>query len=577
MHLSASLKYFLLPIAIFLGIFLNYFLPLSQFYLVFFLIFFSLFFLKAHYWHLFSLFLCLGFFRADNYFPHQKEDFVCAGIWQVVDFPNKKIPYGEDLKLKLKSPCCPKLKNRIVKVSNFHDKVKIGEVFEAELKIKPRKMDFYSSLPKNAVKIQENSGFINNLRRKLSEKIKTLYPNNYAWVEALLIGKKTELNFDAKTALTRSGTNHIVAISGLHLAIFSAIFYFLAFRLVLKTRLNFYLEPHSAGLVAALIFSLFALVLTGIQIPTLRAWLMIFALFSGWFLKNSLRGMWALWLSLIPVLFLEPSAPFKAGFWLSYIATATIILSYPVIKNFSLLRQLIILQFLITLTLYPLVWAFWGGVSLVSPLINLVLIPLLPYLLILLLSSLIFPYLAGISGKFLELYLNPIFVSSSWDFSYVMPNFQPTVVAGILISLSLLFLIAKLKKISLFLILLATIFSIFTIFNREKQIFNTKEKMAIIFYKNQTVIVNAGYRLRERNEAQRYLLPYLRNRAIKPDFLIITKDSIWTTGGILPLKKQYPNLKIISLDKNAQLAFDFEYYDNVNEELGMRSEELDVK
>ena len=562
MNFKAPQKYFFLPIAVFSGIFLNYFFPFPYFYLVFLLIFSSFFFLKAHYLHFFSLLLFLGFLRADNFFAHNHSEFSCSGLWQVVDFPSKKIPYGQNLKLKLKKGSCPLLKNRILRVSNFRDKAELGDFFKAELKIKARKIDFYASLPKNADKIQKNAGKILEIRKTLNQRIKNFYPQNYAWVEALLIGNKTDLTFDDRTALSRSGTSHMVAISGLHLGIFSAFFYFLIKKIVSKTRLRFRVEPHSAGLWAALIFSFIALILSGMQVPTLRAWLMISALFSGWFFKNSLHGIWALWLSLIPVLFLEPSAPFKAGFWLSYLATASIILSYPKIKERSLLGQFLILQILITLTLYPLVWAYFGGISLISPLINLMLIPLLPYLLILLLTSLIFPNLAGISNDFLELLLNPIFVSSSWDFSYLIPNFQPSILAGILISLSFLFFLAKFKKISLIFLIFAAIFTIFLIFNREDKVFNTREKMGIFFYKNQVVILNSGYRLKERSEAEFYLLPYLRRRAVKADFLILTKDSIQTTGGLLPLKRQYPNLKIISLDKKAQLAFDFDYCGN---------------
>ena len=477
----------------------------------------------------------------------------------MVDFPVKKIPYGQQLDLRLKNGSCPKLKGRLIKTSNFYEKAKLGDFFQAELKIKAGKINFYSNLPKNAEKIQEKRGKLLNLRLFLSQKIKNLYPKNYAWVEAFLIGNKTELNFEAKNALKRSGTAHIVAISGLHLAIFSGLFYFLASQIVLKTNLRFHIEPHSAGLFFSLIFSFFALLLSGSQIPTLRAWIMIFCLFSGWIFKNSLPSFWALWLSLIPVMLLEPDCFFKAGFWLSYLATATIILSFPVIKDKNIFAQFFYLQIFIFLTLLAPIWAYFGGFSLSSLFINLLIIPVLPYLLMLLLFSLFLPFLLPLTNYFLELFLNPIFISSQWESFYLEPKFQPSIFSGILLSLAFLAWLKNFKKLSLISLIFATVFSIFLLFNKKDIFFNTKEKMAIIFYQNKTIIFNTGYRLKERNEAERYLLPYLKKRALKPDFLILTKDSIWTTGGILPLKKQYPDLKIWTLEPKTELAFDFEY------------------
>src|SRR4029078_2084778 len=84
--------------------------------------------------------------------------------------------------------------------------------------------------------------------------------------------------------------------------------------------------------------------------------------------------------ALILVLLLDPRAPLAAGFWLSFVAVGVILL----LETTSLVRvgrtvQLLRLQLAVMVTLAPLTFAVFGGVSLVGFGVNLLAISLISF------------------------------------------------------------------------------------------------------------------------------------------------------------------------------------------------------
>ncbi len=106
--------------------------------------------------------------------------------------------------------------------------------------------------------------------------------------------------------------------------------------------------------------------MSGAQAPVVRAWWM-FALWAGhWFYAPLRGGLLALMLTAVGLLLYDGAILFSASAWLSFYATAVVIVLY---RRYHRRRPLAIwwrVQLGLTLALLPLGWAIFGGVSVVG-------------------------------------------------------------------------------------------------------------------------------------------------------------------------------------------------------------------
>ncbi|HEX6398447.1 MAG TPA: ComEC/Rec2 family competence protein, partial [Steroidobacteraceae bacterium] len=137
-------------------------------------------------------------------------------------------------------------------------------------------------------------------------------------------------------------------------------------------------EPFAlvAGLLAAGGYALLA----GLSVPTQRTWLMLSVFAAARLGARPLDAARTWSLALVMVLLLDPLAPLAAGFWLSFVAVGVILL----LETTALVRagrtvRLLRLQLAVMVTLAPLTFAVFGGVSLVGFGVNLVAIPLISF------------------------------------------------------------------------------------------------------------------------------------------------------------------------------------------------------
>ena len=147
-------------------------------------------------------------------------------------------------------------------------------------------------------------------------------------MRALVLGQKSGLSTKTKQDFSRTGTAHMLAISGLHMGMVWG-FFFLLFRLGLPLVPGLALKvpaPKPAAL-AALLPCIFYAFLAGASTPTLRSLLMAACLVTGLCLNRPYTPQSALALAGILIMAIWPQAPFSTSFQLSFIAVALIILS----------------------------------------------------------------------------------------------------------------------------------------------------------------------------------------------------------------------------------------------------------
>jgi competence protein ComEC len=198
---------------------------------------------------------------------------------------------------------------------------------------------------------------------------------------ALAIGDRQQITSRHWEVLTRTGTSHLVAISGLHVGLVAGFAFFAVRRLWrLSARAVLWWPAAKAGALAGLLAAVVYAMLAGFSVPTQRALIMIAVVMLATILQYRTRPSNLLALALLLVLILDPMAVLAAGFWLSFGAVAVILYGMSGrLGGGSRWRrwwwQWGRVQWLVALGLLPLLVLLFGQASLVAPLANLAAVP----------------------------------------------------------------------------------------------------------------------------------------------------------------------------------------------------------
>jgi competence protein ComEC len=196
---------------------------------------------------------------------------------------------------------------------------------------------------------------------------------------ALAVGQQNAIPPEQWRVFWRTGTGHLMSISGLHITMVASLMYWLAFRAwarvpALALRLP---AQRAAALVGALTALGYALI-AGFSVPTQRTFFMLAAVAVALWFGRGVSGTRILAWAMLAVLLLDPWAVLSPGFWLSFGAVAMIF--FVTARRTGVpgaLSAAARTQVAVTLGLLPMTLALFQEVSLVSPLANAFAIPLI--------------------------------------------------------------------------------------------------------------------------------------------------------------------------------------------------------
>ena len=219
-------------------------------------------------------------------------------------------------------------------------------------------------------------------------------------LEALTIGVRDGLDDQHWGVLRRTGTSHLMAISGLHVGLVSGLLFWLARGLWARAgpceRWPAPVVAAWAGLGGALAYG----ALAGFSIPTRRAVLMVSVVLLALLWRRGLRPGNSLCLALVAVLALDPLSVLEAGFWLSFVAVALLVWFLAGPQGGGYWRSLLAVQWVLGLGMLPLALLLFREASLIAPLTNLLAVPwvglaVVPLALLAVLVALLSPGLAA--------------------------------------------------------------------------------------------------------------------------------------------------------------------------------------
>lgn len=239
----------------------------------------------------------------------------------------------------------------------------------------PRRLDAQAATP---------AAWIAATRAALRERIAaTLGDAPYAGViAALVVGDQRSIPYDQWRAFTRTGVNHLLSISGLHVTMIAALAdWAVAFGWRRWPRAAERLPARQAGLLAAVLAAYAYALLAGFQVPAQRTLFMLGVLALAFWGRREPRPFSALTWALFAVLVIDPWAVLSAGFWLSFGAMAAILwATFGRVGQADKLRAWVTVQGAVTLALAPALLLLFQQVSLISPLANAVAIPVVSWL-----------------------------------------------------------------------------------------------------------------------------------------------------------------------------------------------------
>lgn len=201
----------------------------------------------------------------------------------------------------------------------------------------------------------------------------------YAGVlSALAIGDQNSIPAQQWQVFTRTGVNHLMSISGLHITMLASLAFAIAYWLWRRSvRLTLWLPARKAAALAALLTAISYALLSGYAVPAQRTVYMVAAVTVALWLNRNFSPGQILAIALLGVLIPDPWAVISAGFWLSFGAVALILyVTAHRIGRPSLWQEYATVQWAMTVGLTPLLLALFQQVSLVSPIANALAIPL---------------------------------------------------------------------------------------------------------------------------------------------------------------------------------------------------------
>lgn len=221
------------------------------------------------------------------------------------------------------------------------------------------------SLNKYVLEIKEN--IINSIKENADK-------DSAGLIIALVTGDKSYLSDEIKTNFRDSGASHIMAVSGLHLATFAGTIYFLLKKLK---------APKILTAIIPLSAVLFYISLSGFSKSMVRAGIMMSIMLVGRLFEEKSDALNSLGFAVF-IICLNPYAVTDAGALLTVTAVLGLITVNPHITKRFRPRNIIIAYFYkiftasvsVFITTLPVMFVFFGYVSICAVFTNLIMIPL---------------------------------------------------------------------------------------------------------------------------------------------------------------------------------------------------------
>ncbi|MBI3586959.1 MAG: DNA internalization-related competence protein ComEC/Rec2 [Ignavibacteriales bacterium] len=402
------------------------------------------------------------------------------------------------------------------------------------------------------------TSFFASLRRTYSDVLERYSaPQQANFLKGVLLGDRGDIAPELKQSFIDTGTIHILAVSGFNVGIIALICFsvFSLFRLP-----KVVIAVATAGVIVAHMF------LTGATASVVRATIMASALLIGALVERKTDIYNSLSVAALIILLWDPKQMFDVGFQLSFAAVFSIVYFYPLlvqlikkipeqyakIKWIDYALKLLAVSLAAQLGTIPFTAYYFGRVSVVSLVANLIVVPLVGFNTILgfitIVVSFVSPWVAGryavFNNMLVTLLLLCVRIASKVPLAYVetanltasFPFFYYIGVVGV-------FNINKPRFVKSALILLLVVFNVVTF----SKIFAYREPALVLtaldvgqgdallleLPNGKHILIDAGAKRNTYDAGERVVVPFLKRKGIHSlDAVFITHAHSDHLGGV---------------------------------------------
>jgi len=257
---------------------------------------------------------------------------------------------------------------------------------------------------------------ISDYRFRLISIVKRNIPEPYSGlILGMTIGYKDDFPSDFLDLLKRTGTIHIIVVSGYNVSI-----------VISGISIIFSMFFNRLNLLLSIIFVLIFAGLAGFDPPVVRASIMGIIAVIGSSYGNHRFSLYILYVTLASMVLVNPSYLTDIGFQLSAVATATVIVSSMFISGAKAFISTVFITTFVNLAIFPIISYYFGTISLISILSNLLVIWIIPFITFGGFFFFLFPvFLLKICLIiFIDFYLICIRLFGSLEFGYVQYKFS---------------------------------------------------------------------------------------------------------------------------------------------------------
>ncbi len=231
---------------------------------------------------------------------------------------------------------------------------------------------------------QENRNPFNTLRQRIRDNLPT-EASRAGVLQALLLADRSLIPVAVQDAFAASGAAHLLAISGLHIGMVAGWAAICVWWLCCRREAWIIaVSVRRMALLGGVLCAIAYATLAGWPLPAQRAVLMLIGAMCAWWWRLRYPPLNVLCLALIGILLWDPSSVLSMSLWLSFIATASLLLvmlrqpsqAVGMARGVGYLRALLWVSMVASLATLPLIVDGFGRLPVWSLLANVLLVPL---------------------------------------------------------------------------------------------------------------------------------------------------------------------------------------------------------
>lgn len=293
----------------------------------------------------------------------------------------------------------------------------------------------YCEVKGTLLSVSPGKHFIHTFRNMLKKKMEASGAKNSGIIKALTIGDTTGLDDATKSLFLRTGTSHILAVSGSNVGIITAFFFFILRWLIGRVHvLRLRGDNTRYAAILTIPFAVLFMLIAGAGIPVIRATIMVTVYMFSLFFERNRHVINTLALSGLILLVIYPHSLFTASFQLTFASVLFIAIFmekfYPLLTTQNRIVRWLVLSIsttvAATLGTLPIVLYHFYGFNPFSVIHNLISVPLMCVLAMpLSLLGIVLPmgeYLLRLAGEILSLNIT---ILNTLDMGYLYPIIRP--------------------------------------------------------------------------------------------------------------------------------------------------------